>query len=256
MLGQRIAAVRWVYSQSYPAKPASMAKIILIEDDSYLAASIADMLELRGHRVEVVGDGEDGLHCLKSYGYDLAIIDWQLPGISGDQICQAYRIGGGKAPILMLTSKSSESDKVAGLDAGADDYLAKPFGAQELTARVRALLRRSAGFFADEVQSGALRLDSAARTATVHDRTTKLQPTEYALLEFLMRHPHTHFTTEQLLSHVWRDSAEVSSEALRTCIKKIRRKLDEPGQPSIIECNKGWGYRLSDSVLSKSETDK
>ncbi len=210
------------------------------------------MLELDGHRTEIIANGADGLDCLKSFGYDLAIIDWQLPGLGGDDICRRYRATGGKMPIMMLTTRSTETDKATGLDAGADDYLPKPFGATELKARVRALLRRSSGFFETALFAGQAKLDAAACAVTINDRTVKLQPTEYALLEFLMRHPQNYFSSEQLLRHVWRDSAEVSSEALRTCIKRIRQKLDTPGQPSIIETNKGWGYKLSDILLTES----
>ncbi|MBX9669232.1 MAG: response regulator transcription factor [Candidatus Obscuribacterales bacterium] len=231
-----------------------MAKILVIEDDPALAESLTDILELQGHRIEVIQNGEDGLACLKSFGYDLAIIDWQLPGLCGDDICRRYRGGGGKIPIMMLTTKSADKDKVIGLDAGADDYLPKPFNAPELEARVRALLRRSTGFFGGTVATGQATLDTAACTVTIKGRTVKLQPIEYALFEFLMRHPNNYFTTDQLLSHVWHDNAEVSAEALRTCVKRLRSKLDVPGETSVIETHKGWGYKLSETVLKPVPT--
>lgn len=229
-----------------------MAKILLVEDDASLAKSVAECLETEGHRLQIVNDGGDGLSFLKASGFDLAILDWQLPGLCGPEICQKFRIAGGRIPILMLTQKSNVADREEGLDSGADDYLAKPFEVRELRARVRALLRRSTGLFDAERKSAGISLDYAACTATIGKRTTRLLHREFDLLEFLMRHPHTFFTAEKLLDFVWSSEGDVTIEAVRTCVSRLRTKLDVPDEGiSVIETIKGWGYKLSDKYAGE-----
>jgi two-component system OmpR family response regulator len=230
-----------------------LAKVLVIEDDPAVAEAVSELLRSQGHRVEVVYDGQEGYDHLILSGYDLAIVDWQLPSLNGTVICARYRANNGKVPILMLTQKSSTTDKATGLDAGADDYLPKPFDAKEFNARVRALLRRSSGFFQSTKELGKLVLDSGACTVCIDERTIKLLPSEFALVEFLMRHPGTFFTADQLLKHVWDSSAEVTSEALRTCVSRLRTKLDQPGEPSIIETSRGWGYKISERIFEDSK---
>lgn len=226
-----------------------MAKILIIEDDPIIASTVSELLELDGHKTERVHDGLEGLHLLRSSGFDLAIVDWQLPGLVGTELCQRYRASGGKIPILMLTQRSNLIDKETGLDAGADDYLPKPFHIRELAARIRALLRRSSGLFNAKTSTGELVLDYAACSITVRGRKVKLLPREFELLEFLLRHPDTYFSQEKLIDHVWHSSAEVTNEALRTCVSRLRSKLDQPGAPSVIETAKGWGYKISEAYL-------
>lgn len=227
-----------------------MAKILIIEDDPALAEALQEFMESEGHRSEVVYDGLVGLDYLQMSGYDLAIVDWQLPGLNGVDVCRRYRSSGGKIPILMLTQKSSVDDKAEGLDAGADDYLAKPFNGKELAARVRALLRRSASLFDATKTVGKITMDASASTVTIGKKAAKLLPSEFALVEFLLRHPGTYFTADQLLKHVWGTDVEVTSEALRTCISRVRTKLDEPDAPSVIETSRGWGYKISEQLTA------
>lgn len=226
-----------------------MAKVLVVEDDPVIASSLSEFLELEGHKAQVSFDGLDGLHLLKSSGFDLAIVDWQLPGITGTELCAKYRQAGGRIPILMLTQRSNVVDKETGLDAGADDYMAKPFHIRELAARVRALLRRSTGFFEAKSTTGDLCLDYSGCSVIVRGRKVKLLPREFELLEFLLRHPDTYFSGDKLIDHVWSTESEVSNEALRTCVSRLRSKLDEPGAPSVIETSKGWGYKISEAYL-------
>lgn len=226
-----------------------MARVLVIEDDVDVAFALESWLRAEGHNCEVSHNGQEGFELLKFGGYDLAIVDWQLPELEGNEICARFRRSGGRTPILMLTKKSNTSDKVAGLDAGADDYLPKPFDSYELGARVRALLRRSTRLFDGERGLGKISLNYADRTVTIYDHTVQLVKREFDLLEFLMRHPGTYLSVEQLLNHVWGSSADVGNEALRVCINRLRSKIDTPDQPSVIENSKGWGYKISDQFL-------
>ncbi len=227
-----------------------MAKVLVIEDDPMMASELAEFLEAEGHRPEVVHDGLEGLELLKGKGFDLAIVDWQLPSMAGTQICESFRIRGGKTPILMLTQKSDVVDKETGLECGADDYLTKPFHLRELRARVRALLRRSSNLFDTERLLGQVSLEYNDRSIVFGDnKRVKLLPKEFELVEFLMRHPQTYFTAEKLLDHVWNSYHEVGHEALRTCMSRLRRKLEQAGHPSLIETSRGWGYKIADSYI-------
>lgn len=234
-----------------------MAKILLVEDDAALAKSITECLESEGHRVQTAHDGADGLQYLQCSGFDVAILDWQLPSLSGPEICEKYRNGGGKMPILMLTQKSNVTDREKGLDSGADDYLSKPFEVRELRARIRALLRRSTGLFSAARESSGLILDYAGCAVTIGAKRVRLLHREFDLLEFLMRHPQTFFPAEKLLDHVWQADTEASVEAVRTCISRLRTKLDQPGtRNSVIETVKGWGYKLSDHYANEAGVTK
>jgi two-component system, OmpR family, response regulator len=226
-----------------------LAKILIIEDDPAMAESLLDWLEGNGYQAEVSYDGAEGLAYLQQRGYDLAIVDWQLPSMSGPSICEAYRRAGGKTPLLLLTRKATVEDKEQGLDAGADDYLPKPFEIRELGARVRALLRRSASLFESKVESGKIILDRAGYKVTVLGKTSQLVAREFALLEFLLRHPDTYFTADKLIDHVWESSVDVGHEALRTCVSRIRSRVDDPSRPSVIESSRGLGYKICEWYL-------
>ncbi len=224
-------------------------KILVVEDDLALAATLLELLESDGHRVEVVHNGSEGLDLLKFSGFDLALLDWQLPGLAGPEICSQYRRYGGKAPILMLTQKSAISDKEQGLDSGADDYLAKPFSVRELAARVRALLRRSTTFVDSSLGIGKISLDCGRSVISVDGRVINLVPRELSVMEFLLRNTGTYISSDRLISHIWKSDTEVTGEALRMCINRIRKKIDQPGAPSIIDSVKGLGYRIADAYL-------
>ncbi len=226
-----------------------MAKVLVIEDDPGLAAALSEFLQSEGHRAEVTHNGSDGLDILKFSGFDLALIDWQLPGMNGPEICLEYRRYGGKTPILMLTQKSKTEDKEHGLDSGADDYLPKPFEIRELAARVRALLRRSAAFHSSSLDKGKISLDYGSQSVIVEGRSIQLMAREFAVLEFLLRNGNSFITSDRLIMHVWESDAEVGNEALRVCINRLRKKIDQDGRKSVINSVKGQGYRIDEEYL-------
>lgn len=221
-----------------------MAKIFIIEDDVPLVGLLSQWLTNEKHVVEYVDNGKEGLEWLRIYECDLVILDINLPGMNGFEVCRLYRDHGGIAPILMLTGRDSLNDKEAGLDLGADDYLTKPFDARELTARVRALLRRPKLHTGGTLRAGNIELNFANRRVTSNGEVVKLQPMEFALLEFLLRHPNQVFSPEALLNHVWQSGSEASADTLRTYIKTLRRKLEAAGAAGAIETVHGSGYLL------------
>jgi DNA-binding response OmpR family regulator len=221
-----------------------LAKILIVEDDIQLSEIIARWLTNEHHVAETVADGEDALSRLKLYAYELVILDWHLPGMQGIDVLSAFRAAGGKTPILMLTGKRSVEEKMQGLDSGADDYLTKPFHGKELTARVRALLRRPADVLDNILRVGDIELNTVTYRAHRAGNDLKLVPKEFALLQYLMRYPGRYFTASKLLSEVWPSESDASTDALTTCLKRLRRKLDYEGQDSVIKNVHGMGYSL------------
>ncbi|MBU6453051.1 MAG: response regulator transcription factor [Cyanobacteria bacterium REEB67] len=221
-----------------------MAKILIVEDDLQLSEIIARWLTNEHHIAETVADGEDALSRLKLYAYELVILDWHLPGLQGIDVLSAFRAAGGKTPVLMLTGKRSVEEKMEGLDTGADDYLTKPFHGKELTARVRALLRRPADVLDNILRVGDIELNTVTYRAHRGGNDLKLVPKEFALLQFLMRYPGRYFTASKLMSEVWPSESDASTDALTTCLKRLRRKLDYEGHDSVIKNVHGMGYSL------------
>lgn len=219
-----------------------MAKVLLVEDDNDLANMVRTFLLFEKHTVERIANGMEASDRLRSFEYDVIILDWTLPGISGIEILKGYRERGGKTPILMLTGKTSIDDKEQGLDNGVDDYLTKPFDMRELGARVRALLRRPAAVSANILTAGDLCLDPAKHAVLKNGEPLALVPRECQLLEFLMRHPNQVFTMTALLNRVWPSDSEATEEALRTTIKRLRKKIDPDGQ--LLQNVRGVGYCL------------
>ncbi|MBX9669002.1 MAG: response regulator transcription factor [Candidatus Obscuribacterales bacterium] len=223
-----------------------MAKILLAEDDVALAITIKDWLEFENNSVDAVKDGASALENLLALDYDVAIIDWNLPKMTGIEICQKYRAKGGNTPILLLTGKNSVKEKEEGLDSGADDYLTKPFHPKELAARLRAMIRRATGFLPEIVNAGPLSLDREKRIVLRDGKPVHLQPMEYTLLEFFMKHPNQVFSPETLLHKLWDANSEVSLDAIYTCIRRLRKKLDTPeSTDSIIRTVHGVGYGIN-----------
>lgn len=220
-----------------------MPKILIIEDDQANANLIRDWLTHELYTVEAVYTGEDGLYMCKNFPFDLVIIDWGLPSISGIDIIQQLRLCGRELPILMLTARKETSDKERGLDVGADDYLTKPFEMRELSARVRALLRRTPIFKEDILRCGAIELDRLSRRVSVNGQVVTLMPTEYSLLEFFMRHPDQVYSIDELLTNVWRSDSEAGEMAVRTYITRLRKKLGEHGRIRTVH---GMGYKLEE----------
>ncbi len=225
-----------------------MAKIFLLEDDPEISDNVKDWLEdSEKHIVEVSGDGREGLEHLRFYNYDLIILDWDLPQVNGLQICSEFRNRGGNTPILFLTGKREVMNKEAGFDAGADDYLTKPFNVRELAARVRALLRRPPSVMKGGIlQCRHVSVDPSSATVTCDGALVKLNAKEYSLIEFFMRHPGQLFSAEALLDRVWKSDSDSTTEAITTTVKRLRRKVDIEGRNSLITTVHGLGYRLED----------
>lgn len=224
-----------------------MAKILVIEDDVNLAQTVCAALEFDHHSVELCYRGNDALDKLRVSDYDLVILDLTLPEVGGLDICKTLRHQKKTVPIIMLTGQRTVEQKEAGLDSGADDYLTKPFDLRELSARVRAALRRSSTLVSNILQAKDVVLDPFKHVVTKGGVDVKLRPTEFSMLEFLMRHPNRVFSADQLIEGVWDSESEATVEAIRSCVKRLRRELDDPDcEPgnSIIETVHGVGYKL------------
>jgi DNA-binding response OmpR family regulator len=224
-----------------------MAKILLVEDDTDLAKTVEEWLAFEHHTVESVHNGSDGMERLRMCAYDAIILDWNLPDMTGLTICQKFRSNQGITPIIMLTGKSSIADREEGLDSGADDYLTKPFAMKELSARLRALLRRPHALLSNVLTAKDVELDSGKHSVLRNGKLIDLLPKEFALLEFLMRHPDHVFSGDELLRRVWHADSDATAEAIRTCLKRLRKKLGETEDNSIIETIYGVGYKLKSS---------
>lgn len=220
-------------------------RILLVEDDPFMGKALTLTLTRQNYIVEVATDGEMGWDLLQAYTYDLVILDVMLPKLDGVSLCQRLRSRGNSTPVLLLTACSSGSDKVVGLDAGADDYVVKPFDVEELLARVRVLLRRSVAPIVMQLQWEYLCLDPARCTVTYRDQPLHLTPKEYKLLEIFLRHPSRVFSREEILNYLWTSDELPGSATVTTHITGLRQKLKAVGCPTdVIETVYGLGYRL------------
>jgi two-component system, OmpR family, copper resistance phosphate regulon response regulator CusR len=219
-----------------------MAKILLVEDDFDLAFALADRLKREHYTVEVADEGEQALHLLKCGEYDAVILDWNLPNMSGLAILKELRGRGVRTPVLLLTARSDVHDKAQGLDNGADDYLTKPFDPIELSARVRAMLRRASNQPTNLITTGPYTIDPQHFTVFKHGKEIHLQPKEFALLELFMRHPGEVFSQEALLHRIWVSESETSPESVRVYIKNLRQKIDGDDEQSCIQTVFKRGY--------------
>jgi DNA-binding response OmpR family regulator len=229
-------------------------KILLIEDEPDLGAIIQTSLSHHQYVVDWAQDGQAGWEYLTNDAdksiYSLAIIDWMLPKISGIEICQRLRAEKYTLPILMLTARDRMEDKITGLDAGADDYLVKPFGMAELLARLRALHRRAPTFQPEQLQVGQLRLDYGNNAVFItnsggQEQSVSLTAKEFQLLEYLMQHPNLTLTHDQIRNRIWALDSESASNVVAAQIRLLRKKLAEFGYESSIETIRGFGYRLN-----------
>ncbi len=227
-----------------------MARILVVEDDVHIRDLIVLHLGLEGLDTEAVADGRDALVRGQTGSFDLIILDLMLPGVDGIAVARAIRREGPNqdVPILMLTARGDESDKVLGLESGADDYLVKPFGIRELVARVRALLRRTRQTVApvgERLESAGLLLDAGRHRVTLEGREIALKPKEFDLLAFFMGHPGQVFGREQLLASVWGYDFAGDSRTVDTHVKTLREKLgDDAEHPRWIDTVRGVGYRF------------
>lgn len=227
-------------------------KVLLVEDEPDLGASIKRKLSQERYIVDWVLDGTEAWSFLENHWtqYTLVIFDWLLPGISGLELCKRLRVRGNSLPVLMLTAKDSMEDKVAGLDAGADDYLVKPFGMAELLARLRALQRRSPQIQPQQFQVGSLTLDYGTRTVyrlapNGGKQVIPLTKKEFQLLEYFMKHPNQIVTSDQIRNQLWEVNAEPSSNVVAAQMRLLRRQLAVVGSDHLIETVHGQGYRLN-----------
>ncbi|MBW4488850.1 MAG: response regulator transcription factor [Trichocoleus desertorum ATA4-8-CV12] len=220
-------------------------QILLVEDDPEQLEPLHTALSGAGHNVDGVEDGEMAEWLLSQRDYELLILDWMLPNVSGLSLCRQYRRLNKTAPVLMLTARDTISDKVTGLDAGADDYLVKPVDLIELLARVRALGRRSPLWQGEILRTADLQLSASSLTAQRGQCTVELSSQEFQLLEHLMRHPHQILTRAQIEQALWEWGQEPESNALTALVRRVRQRLQVVGAASWIETIYGMGYRLS-----------
>lgn len=220
-------------------------KILIIEDDERLSEAVAEDLSDQNYTVELALDGLSGFELANAFHYDLILLDLMLPQLDGITVCKRLRSAGNTTPVLMLTARDTTGDKVVGLDAGADDYLVKPFELQELAARTRALLRRQQTNFAPALTWGGLKLDPNACEATYEASDLGLSPKEYRLLEMFLRGGRRVYSRTQILDHLWAFECCPEEDTVRAHIKGLRQKLKSAGAPpDLIETVYGLGYRL------------
>jgi two-component system response regulator PhoP len=219
-------------------------RLLLIEDDAILRLGLKRQLEADGYRVDLAVDGEDGLFQAREYPLDLAIVDLGLPKVNGLTVVQTLRAEGRTLPILILTARGSWQDKVTGLEAGADDYLVKPFEYPELAARVKALLRRSLKATSDVLTLGALSIDFSAQTARLNDQALELTTFEYRVLELLVRERARVVSKQELSDYLYPRDEDRDSNVLAVLVGRLRRKLDPDGTRVPIETLRGRGYRF------------
>jgi two-component system OmpR family response regulator len=222
-------------------------RVLVVEDEARVASAVKRGLEAEGFAVDVAGDGTDGLWLAQEHEYDAIVLDIMLPGVDGLETCRELRRQGVWTPVLMLTARDAIGDRVVGLDAGADDYLTKPFSFEELLARLRALNRRAPAERPVSVEVGDLRLDPAAHRVWRGTAELDLSAKEFALLELLMRRPGNVLTRGQLLEGAWDMSYERRSNIVDVYIGHLREKIDRPFGSDTIETVRGVGYRLKEN---------
>jgi DNA-binding response OmpR family regulator len=223
-----------------------MPKILIADDDFNLCENVSGLLRADGHKVDIAHDGEDALEFLELYSYDVAILDWDMPEISGMRVCEIHRQKGGVTPILMLTGKADIDSKVQALEIGADDYMTKPFHPKELVARLRALVRRPQPIVTVLPRVRNVELDPTKGRLFRDGQEIHLQPIEFSLAEFFLRNPGRIFTADEILSRVWDSEAGVSAETLYSTLRRVRKKLNTEGQPEFIRNIHGRGYILDE----------
>ena len=219
-------------------------RVLIVEDEPTLARQIRETLEASGYAVDQATDGEEGHFLGSTESYDSIILDLGLPAMDGLTVLDKWRKGDMAVPVLVLTARDSWSDKVAGLDAGADDYLAKPFQMEELIARLRALIRRSAGHASSELEAGDVRLDARSGRVTLKGTPVRLTAQEYKLLAYLMHHKGKVVSRTELIEHIYDQDFDRDSNTIEVFITRIRKKLGA----DLIETIRGLGYSLNDTA--------
>lgn len=220
-------------------------RILVVEDEDALREQIGSRLREEGYAVDLAADGVDGSFMAGEYPLDLAVIDLGLPGLDGLELIEKARSQDKAYPILVLTARNRWQQKVEGLEAGADDYLTKPFHMEELLARIRALLRRSKGVAQSAIEHGPVSLDTSRQSVSVNGRMIDLTAYEYRLIEYLMLHPGKVISKSELAEHVYEEDADRDSNVIEVFIGRLRKKLDPDGRINPIETLRGRGYRLN-----------
>lgn len=219
-------------------------RLLVVEDESLLRQQLVMGLQRTGYVVDDAADGKAGLFQALEYDYDAAIIDLGLPLLDGISVIRQLREAGRKYPVLILTARGDWQDKVAGLDAGADDYVVKPFRIEEIQARLNALLRRAAGFASPQITAGPIALDTSSKRVTVNGEAVELTAYEYKTLEYLMLHPDQVVSKAELTDHLYAQDYDRDSNVLEVFIRRLRQKLDPHETLHPIDTVRGQGYRL------------
>jgi two-component system OmpR family response regulator len=219
-------------------------RVLVVEDEARMAGLLKRALQEEGHAVDIASDGPEGLWLATENAYEAIVLDVMLPGLDGIQLCRRLRESGSWVPVLLLTARDGVGDRVRGLDAGADDYLVKPFSLLELAARLRALARRDGRSRPAVLAEGDLRLDPAAKRAWRGETEVQLTPKEFALLEFFLRHPGRVLTRSQIIEALWDFAYDGGSNVVDQYVNYLRRKIDTPFGRHDIETVRGMGYRL------------
>jgi two-component system response regulator PhoP len=219
-------------------------RVLLIEDEDHLRNQLRDRLKTEGHVVDIAADGEEGLYAGMEYPADIAVIDLGLPKLSGIEVIKRLRTAEKRFPILILTARGRWQDKVEGLEAGADDYLVKPFEVEELLARLRALQRRAAGWTQATLQCGPILLDTSAQSVKVDNQDVELTSYEYRVLEYLILHSGEVVSKTTLTEHLYEQDYDRDSNVIEVFIGRLRRKLDPDNALNPIETVRGRGYRF------------
>jgi heavy metal response regulator len=220
-------------------------RVLIVEDERRIAGFISKGLSEQGYAVDIAYDGEEALDWPSVADFDIIILDVMLPVLDGIEVCRLLRQRGVRTPILMLTAKDAVEDRVRGLDSGADDYLVKPFAFAELLARLRALTRRQPAVLGSLLQIGDLLLDTATRKVSRGGTDMELTTKEYAILEYLMRHPNQVLTRTMIAEHVWNYDFDNASNVIDVHIRNLRRKIGTPFAAKLIHTVRGAGYRIS-----------
>ncbi len=221
-----------------------MTRVLLVDDDEDHVRLLSACLQAENYKVVEALGGEQASEWLISSMFDLIILDWTMPDISGVEVCRSFRSRGGITPILFLTGKTEIVDKEEGLDAGGDDYLTKPFDVRELLARMKALLRRPSYIQTEILKARNIELDTLKRSVTLSGETIPMTPKEFDLLEVFMRHPNQVFTQDRLLDLVWANDTDKAIDVIRQTVARVRNAIGETKQNRLIRTVHGVGYRL------------
>lgn len=221
-----------------------MPKVLLADDDKELVSALTKYLHDQGWIIETAYCGRDALQLLETFNFEVIILDWQLGDMSGVELCKQFRRNGGKTPVIMLTGLSEIERRVEGLNAGADDYLTKPFEVRELVARLNSLLRRPGLYVTSKLEAQGVSLEVETRIVSDGTLSVKLSPRETALLEYLLRHQNRNFSSSYLRDSVWPLDSEGSEDTVRTCMRTLRQKLTKIGKGDLIKTDLQSGYKI------------